>query len=185
MYPSVKGLPDYVDVTIVPDTVMPGEQMSMIFYMRSNKCPLYGLVSDTIYLVHGSSSSEMCPIPVMAVIEEDFSKLSPSQLAKAPVATVEEESIDFGKISGADVLTRTFTVKNSGKSVLNIRRVYSADEGVTVNVEKDSLKPGKSTVVTVSVDPSKLSGSMLNARVALITNDPAKPTRNIRLVGLL
>lgn len=45
------------------------------------------------------------------------------------------------------------------------------------------MKKGKTTEVTITVDPSKLPGDLLNARIQVITNDPENPIVIVRAVG--
>ena len=75
------------------------------------------------------------------------------------------------------------TLRNTGQSELVVRRVYSSDPGISVSIDKTKLKPGKEAVITATVDTAQLPGALLNARVAVITNDPGHPTQIIRLVG--
>lgn len=180
--PVVENLPPHITLIVEPAVVPPGDQATAIFYFNSRRSPLYGFVNDTLALAP-YAGAEAFILPSVAIVEEDFSKLTPKELAKAPVATLSETSVDFGKIGRSGKLTRTLTLRNEGKSVLNVRRIYSLDEGVDFTIDKTSLKPGKTATITATVDPSKLPGALLNARGALITNAPGAPTQTIRLVG--
>ena len=175
--------PAFVDIDFVPEIVPPGEQMTAICYFRSHNCKEWGLVEDSVTVVAGK---DRFVLPVTAIINEDFSKLPADKLAKAPVAQLSEPSVDFGRISrDGGTLSRTVTLTNRGKSNLEIRRVYTTDPGVTVAVDHDSLKKDKSAVITVTVDPKVLPTDILNARISLITNDPANPTQILRVLGEL
>ena len=118
----------------------------------------------------------------MALVREDFAKLSPKQLEKAPKLFIADNTLDFGRL-GTEPVTRTCTIKNIGKSPLIVRRIYTADRGIAVSVSRDTLKPGKEATVTVTVDPSQLTGALLNARIALICNDPYNANPSLRVVG--
>lgn len=180
--PTVENLPPYIRVTTAPGDVMPGAQTTFIIYFDSHQCPTYGLVSDTIYVSAGDNLDEVCPIPVTAYVRENFAKMNDKQRAKAPHVRVESTSLDFGKLP-AERVVRTTTIKNTGKSPLKVRRVYTEDAGLTVAVDNDTLKPGAEATILVEVDPSVLPGALLNARITLITNDPDKPETIIRAVG--
>ena len=182
--PVVENMPSYLDVTVSPETVPPGQQFTYIFYMHSDKCPLYGIVSDSITIRPAAGSPEGCTIPAIAVVREDFSKMTPAQLKKAPKLALSETSLDFGRLSDG-VTTRQCVIRNTGKSPLKIRRVYTADPGVSVSVSSDTVKPGKEATITVSVDRQALPGALLNARVSNITNDPDASVTNLRVVGEL
>lgn len=180
--PSVENMPSYISMMMEPETVAPGEQGTAVFYFNSAKCPLYGFVNDTV-MIAPHPGADAFPLPFVGIVEEDFSKLTPKDIKKAPVATLSETSVDFGKIDRSDRVSRSVTLRNEGKSPLVIRRIYSLDDAVDFAIDKKVLKPGKTATITVTVDTSKLSGALLNARGALITNDPSAPTQTMRLVG--
>lgn len=178
--PQITVGPAHLTAMMEPKTIAPGEQATAIFYFNSGRCNLYGLVNDSITITAGTHSYAL---PAVAIIEEDFDRLTPKELAKAPVAAPEADRIDFGNISGTQPVSRTCLLRNNGKSPLIVRRLYSADPGISVNIDRTTIKPGKTALITATVDPATLTGAILNARASLITNDPANPTATIRLVG--
>ena len=95
-------------------------------FIDGNKCKEYGLIEDSVKI--SITPGERYTIPFTLIVNEDFSKLTPEQVEKAAVATLSGESVDFGTVArnGAPV-TRTFTLKNTGKETLEVRRIYSAD----------------------------------------------------------
>ena len=179
--PVVTGIPPYFEIKASPEAVAPGEQMSFICYFRSAKCPDYGIVNDTI-MIATAPGDPAYPLPTVALVREDFSKLTDKELAKAPQVRPDPETVDFGRLR-TEPQTLTFTIGNTGKSPLKIRRAYTADRGVSVSLSSDTVKPGKKVTATVTVDPTALLGTILNARIALITNDPAHPNTSVRIVG--
>jgi len=183
IHPAISNLPEYITADVVPEETPAGDQVTFILYFNSAKCPTYGLVADTLLISSDPLSSTLYPLPVTALIEEDFGKLTPQQIAKAPVATLESDKVDFGIVDRSKKLTAKVALKNEGKSQMVVRRVYSTDPGVVVNISKPIIKPGKEADIKIEVDPSQIPGDILNYRVAVITNDPANPTRTIRLVG--
>jgi len=186
MHPRVVGLPSYIGTTTTPESVGPGEQFSLIFYFHSDRCPLYGLV-DVAAALDAGDGSEARPLSVAAMVKEDFPKLSDEARAKAPAIHPETDRIDFGSLSRGDgkAAARHLTIHNNGRSTLLIRRVYSGDKGVDARISSEKIKAGKSADLTVSVDPALLPGDLLNARVQIISNDPAQPVLTLRAVGEL
>ncbi|MDE6136386.1 MAG: DUF1573 domain-containing protein, partial [Muribaculaceae bacterium] len=61
--------------------------------------------------------------------------------------------------------------------------VYCIDPGVTATIDRTRIKPGKSGRLTVRVDPSQLTGPLLNSKINIICNDPTRPNLAIRAVG--
>lgn len=179
--PRVEGVPSYISVDVAPDTVPPGQQFTYIFYLHSAKTPLYGVLNDSVTVL-ADNGSPACTIPIVAIVKEDFSKLTPKQLQKAPEMSTDTKSLDFGRLS-AEPQQMSCTITNTGKSPLKIRRLYSAEPGVAAKISSETIKPGKSATVTVDINPSQIPGNILNARLQIITNDPTTPITNLRLVG--
>lgn len=179
---EASNLPPYLEMAREGAVIAAGEQSNLTFLFRSDLCPDYGLVEANIVLQVGR---EGCSVPVSAIVNEDFSHLSARDLERAPVAYTETSSVDFGTyVPGSDEpIVRSFTIFNNGRSNLMVRRVYSMDLGVAATVSHTKIKPGKSAEVTVTMTPSAIRGALFNARLSLITNDPAMPVKTIRLVG--
>ena len=184
--PAFTDMPEYIDVAMVPEVIPPGEQSTMTLYFRSGKCPLYGLVETVIGIVPDPAMPDsVYRLPVTAIVNEDFSRLTPDQLAKAPVATLETNTLDLGISDGSAPMTASLRLSNNGRSTLALRRVYSTDPGVTVHAESTEVKKGKSTMLHISVDPDAYRGSMVNAKISVITSDPVNPVQTLRVAGLL
>ncbi|MDO4319315.1 MAG: DUF1573 domain-containing protein [Bacteroidales bacterium] len=174
--------PAWLDIVPAPEAAPPGEQVTLIAYVNADKCPLYGLVEDSVTI--SPAPGLEYTLPMTLLVKEDFSGLSASRMQNAPIAVPETQTIDYGTVvRDGGIITRTMTLANAGKDRLDVRRVYSTDPGVTVRIKDTSVKKGKKTVITVTVDPSVQTGALLNSRLNIITNDPMHPTYVIRLVG--
>ena len=179
--PRVVTKPRYVDIAFEPKTVGPGEQLTVISYFRSAEATDWGLVEDSVII---STGAGQFALPFTAIVKEDFSSLTDDDRAKAPVAALSETNVDFGIISAASgPVSRTVTLTNRGQSALEVRRLYTVDRGVTVTIDHDTLKKGKTAIITVTADPSQLPDKILNARISLITNDPTNPNQTLRALA--
>lgn len=181
--PQWENLPPYIHATTVMASIPPGEQTSYAMTFTADKTDLYGIVTDTI-AIRPSPASEPSSIDCVANLNENFSRLTPGQRANAPVISTDTESVDFGTFDPTATASRKFTITNRGKDQLILRRVYTADPGVSVNTDRTVIKKGQKACVTVTVDPSAIHSELLNARIAIISNDPGNPTMTIRAVGI-
>lgn len=178
--PSWPSLPPYLNVVWRPETVPPGEQVTFTLTLNTAETPLYGLLADSVQLC---SAGDCVPVQIVGIINEDFSHLTPGQRQKAPEIWLPDGgSIDLGRLG--ETRTGSLKVRNRGRSPLEIRRIYTADPGVSCSISATRIKPGKEALITVTATPEALRGDMLNARVSLITNDPLHPTTAIRVVAL-
>lgn len=183
--PEWEGVPEYIRIASSDaGEIPPGEQAVYSFVLTPGATALYGILADSVFMrVPGEQPLK---IDLTAILEEDFSRLTPGERQKAPVASIGEDRVNFGEIAlqGGPV-SGTFTISNNGKSDLLLRRIYTIDPGVTVYAPADKVKKGKSMDVTVTVDPSRLPGDILNARIQVITNDPDNPIVIVRAVGVV
>lgn len=175
--PTVEGLPKYLEVTTVPRRVAPGEQVQFNFYFRADRCPQWGIVTDSVTIIPDPAVADRIVLPVVAIIEEDFSRLTPGQMKNAPEAALDTDRVILdAEGKGSIHLT------NRGKDPLKIRRIYTQDAGLEVSTKSDSVKKGKSAEITVTATPEALAKG-INARATIITNDPSNPTITFRIVA--
>jgi len=181
--PTWEKVPPYIRIASSDNNVIPpGEQAVYSFVLTPQNTALYGILTDSTYLaVEGQKPLK---IDLTAIIEEDFSMLTPGQRQNAPVVGITEPRVNFGTIArDGGPVTRTFEISNTGKSDLLLRRVYTIDPGVTIGLPSEKVKKGKSVPVSVTVNPAELPADLLNARIQVITNDPENPISIVRLVG--
>ena len=180
--PAFGKLPQYLRVTPAADSIPPGEQNFYNITLSPSDTELYGVLTDSVTVTDPASGAE-ATIHLAAIIEEDFSRLTPGQLRDAPVIELSTQMVDLQRISGAAPVTRTFTVTNRGRSPLMIRRLSTPGGAVTATISSCKIKKGKSATVTVTIDPALITSGYLYANIQIIANDPAQPISIVRVVG--
>ncbi|MDD6281065.1 MAG: DUF1573 domain-containing protein [Bacteroidales bacterium] len=180
--PTWSNVPKYLRIKAASEAIPPGEQGTYSMVLAPTASTPLGIVTDSIsFNVPGQ---EPVKVEIAAIVEEDFSKLSPKQLAEAPAIALSTDMIDFGRFAtDGQPVSRTFTITNNGKSTLQIRRIYTSDPRMKVEVPFRQLKKGKTGKVTVTFDPTGFTAPLLNSRLQVITNDPNLSQTTVRLVG--
>ncbi len=184
--PRVEDVPSYINVMIQPAAVPPGEQFIISTVLHTGpKTPDWGIATGRFTFYPDASSTDGQEIETVAIVSEDFSKLTDAERAQAPLLDTDVTSIDLGSVRRTDKPSRhQFTITNKGKSPLLLRRVSCSDPAVTVKVKDTKIKPGKKARVEVDVDPAAVKSSeLLNARINIIANDPDHPNTTVRVVG--
>lgn len=183
--PRVEGAPKYIKVIVQPAVVPPGEQFILSTILHSNMTPEWGIVTDSMTFYPDAKATEGRKIETVAIMEEDFTKMTPDQRAKAPLLDTDLTAIDLKKLSRSDKpIKEKFTITNRGKSPLMIRAISCPDPAVEVALKDRTIKPGKSATVNVTVTPSAITNSeLLNARINIIANDPQHPSTMVRVVA--
>lgn len=99
--------------------------------------------------------------------------------ADAPKIEITPQFFDFGEIKYGQVAEYTFKVKNSGKEVLEIKRVATSCGCTTAKVSLDKINPGQTADLQVSYDTGAMSGSHGKGKQERIiyvkSSDPANP----------
>ena len=91
------------------------------------------------------------------VIYGYFKSVPPGQdNENAPKIEITPESYDFGDIKYGDIVNYAFEVKNSGKGVLEIKRVATSCACTTAQISKEKINPGEKVLLEVRYD----SGAM-------------------------
>lgn len=161
--PAVVSDSPWVEVRSTPPAVGPGEQTALSFFVRSDRTPLYGVVTDTLTLYPDGFDSQPVPLPVVATLNEDFSRLTADDYARAPQAQISEVGADG-----------SFTIANAGKQPLVIRRVYTMQPGIDITVDRTTVKRGKSARVKIAKAPGSVP-----VKITVITNDPITPHHSL------
>lgn len=183
--------PKFLSVKFMPDTIAPGGLCSIIVHFDSSKCPNdWGATKYTFHLLseplheNAQAYAGITQISAIANLSEDFSKLSEKDLQQAPVIGIDDNRVDFGRM-GYETVTRTLSITNTGKRKLEIRKLICPDtENVSVSIDHSTIKHGKKATVTVTAKlPADSDLAYLNSTLTIVSNDPANPSKTVRLVG--
>lgn len=183
--PIVTGLPQHITVSTSPEAVPPGEQVTFTFFYNSARANDWGLTTDEVTVSPSVESSIAQPVDIMAIVNEDFSRMTPEKRDRAPKIALSTTAVDLGKVAVGTHNDAEITIENFGKDPLIIRKVTSLDPAVDVKINKTEIKGGANARLKVNVDTRKCDSDILNARITVITNDPDRPVSNIRVVGEL
>jgi hypothetical protein len=171
----------YITATFEPETVQPGKAGTMVITYDATKNIAFGYVSDRIYFTINDVKDNSYSVGVSVALNEDFSKLTPDQLAKAPVAEYDKTTFDFGNIKENEKVSTAFKLKNSGKTDLLIRNV-KASCGCTAVKHENVVAPGQTIDLNVEFNSRGKKGRQ-NKTVTVITNDPKNATVQLRIMG--
>lgn len=182
--PIFHNVPPYLQISVAPTSISPGELGTINFFVKGEKLKDWGIISDSIKIIP-NDGMDAYDYPFIAIVEEDFSKLTDEELRDAPVLALSDHTIDLGQVAekATTPISKTLEITNRGKNPLIIRRVYSQDSAVEAKVATPTIKAGKKGTLTVTFDPSAQPSGIINTKLTLIANDPTQPTTTIRIVG--
>ncbi|WP_321371612.1 DUF1573 domain-containing protein [uncultured Draconibacterium sp.] len=175
-----RTVPKHLKAKAEPETIPANSTGKLIVTYDSEAANTFGFASHRIYLSLDGSNDYKSSVGVSATIEEDFSNLTPEQLANAPVASFNEKSFDFGEMKQGDKKEHTFSLTNNGKTDLIIRRVRSSCGCTAVAPSKKVIAAGETAPIKVTFDSRGKRGRQSKS-ITVITNDPKTPTSTLRI----
>lgn len=181
--PVVTDTPRWLSVKTVPEVVPPGEQVGFNYFISSLEIPEWDFVTDTVTLRPDPASDVEIRLPVVITVNEDFSRLSPKEIAQAPAIAIDTPKLQPLQVSGDRPATTSFTITNTGQSPLKIRRIYTRTPGVTTDIKaSETIKPGKSRKVRVTVAPGVLDAqNVATVVLSVVSNDPFNPKTTVAI----
>ncbi|MBO4498828.1 MAG: DUF1573 domain-containing protein [Bacteroidaceae bacterium] len=159
-----------------PPSLDAGKAESVIFTYSLPSSGKYGTVTDTVWLSADGVRGEV-PFVVSAIFTDDFTNAK----GKLPKLATEPSYYDFGEQKRGKILKQKFLIRNDGEADLIVRAV-EVSAGTTADLQSGTaIKPGQSVVMNAATVSRGTAGSGESCSVNLITNDPVRPRRELRL----
>ena len=186
-------VPAYLNVVATPSQLAPGEVGEITLLLEAKSVKQKGRVTTKIPVTIQSIGQKRGieeDIHLAANVIDDFSKLTPAEKSKAPVAKLSGTLLDFGKLPDKNSIiplvggkvSGTIEITNTGKSPLMVYSATCDDERITVSGGKKEIKPGVTTTIKVTVRPKEVK-TKLEALVNIVCNDPNGPVRLVKVTA--
>ena len=166
-----------------PQLIAAGEQGEINFsYLVPADNPRYGTVRDALEVRTDDRTNGT--LLVTHAIGAD----NPSEVpnGKTPKAGIDEIILKFGPVKhNAPVQTLPFTLSNTGKGELIVRAVESEGRITASLAPGQRIAAGGKRTFEVALDPAVQEYGILTDHLILITNDPARPMRRLRVTAVI
>ncbi|WP_339922055.1 DUF1573 domain-containing protein [uncultured Cyclobacterium sp.] len=172
------SIPNHVKVRMVPPVVESNTRGVLeIEYDPIIKNDL-GFTRDSFKLSLLSGEHFEIPINLLATIHEYFDPLPVSQVNEVPKLSIAEMEINLGKIGSKNVVSRILTLENEGPKPLNIRKIVSNCECLTLDMPKMNIQSGEKVDLVFTFDPKGRRG-IDHKTITFFSNDPLTPTKTV------
>lgn len=163
-----------------PQTIAPGQQGSIdLGYLIPEQAPRYGTIRDALEIfVDGRSDRTTIAAHGIGIDPPSGAK------DRAPKAVISENMLKFGAVKRSAPIRRlSFGLENTGGGDLIIRAV-ECGEGIGSTLRPGiRIRPGESFEAQITLDPSKRDYGLMTDHVVVITNDPERPMRRLRITA--
>jgi hypothetical protein len=147
----------------------------VIVYSAARGSRLYGHTYNRIYSVIDGRRQEPA-IVASAIVTDNFEG---SDMNTAPRAGISPSFYHFGAVNRGEKKSREFVLTNDGSSTLTVKQVEHGPGASATLKAGTQIKAGRSVKFISTLDTSVASQSA----VTIITDDPARPMREVRLIS--
>ena len=166
-----------------PRTIAPGERGEINFrYVIPAGAARYGTLRDALTVcVDGRAGATT--LVAHGVGCDDPAAVDKK---KAPQAELSDLIVKFGSVKrSGPVQRRSFTLSNTGRGDLIVRAVEHGGRFGVALAPGTKIAPGGSRSVELTLDPSAQEFGVLADHLVLVTNDPARPMRRVRMTAII
>ena len=177
--------PDYITVAFDPQTIAPKQKGKIIITYDAQQRHDLGFMSDNIvFLTDEEGDDARKTFSVYADINEYFAPLSPEEAALAPKLSIENKVHNFGKIVQGTSVSTSFTLKNNGKSNLNIRKTHASCGCTLASLETDIIAPGEELKMSITFNSAGRRGNQQKS-ITIYSNDPVAPVQRVTIKAIV
>jgi len=179
---NFKIIPPHILIKSFPEILPPKSTGYFLVTFDATRKPVYGFVTNRIYMSFNDEDNFKNAITISGTIEEDFSRLSTTDLENGPRIDYDSRVFDFREIPQGKTVENTFKILNKGRKDLIIRSVTASCGCTTGKLSSNTIPPGGTAELKVSFDSTEKVG-MQNKIITIISNDPQHSTTLLRVIG--
>jgi len=165
-----------------PRRLAPGEraEINLSYFIPASE-PHYGTLRDVFEIrVDGASNGTLLLAHGIGIDPE------PKRRTNRPVSELSENMLKFGAVKHAGpILRRKFTLSNTGSGELIVRAAEHDGRIATTLTAGERIPAGGSVTAEVLFDPGEADYGIMSSSLLLITNDPDRPMRRLRVTAIV
>ncbi len=146
---------------------------STIIKVDFNSAGRRGKQTKYINVVTNDPANQSIRLTITCNIIEPAEKDKQSALPKIQLDTTE---FDFGKVVEGKIYEHTFSIKNSGKSMLQITDIKTSCGCTAALISSKKINAGNSGSLKVELDTTNRTGK-LSRTIVISSNDPVEPEK--------
>lgn len=166
-----------------PKELAPGERSSInIACLNPARQPRYGTIRDVLEVVVDGRTNGTVLVSHGIGVDSDTG----SNEKERPCSEYSENILKFGYVKRSEPLRRlSFTLSNSGTADLFVRAVEGEGHVSTTLRPGLRIAPGDSLRAEVTMDPGAQDYGVMSEHLVVVTNDPVRPMRRIRVTAII
>ncbi|TNE79214.1 MAG: DUF1573 domain-containing protein [Bacteroidetes bacterium] len=181
---GVSGRPPHVLMKTSSNILLPKSQneITFIYDARNSGDEAWGDQLHYLKLLTDDINVPELQMHIQAHVWEQFPKQTKRRVKKNPKVSFDKEQFNYGKALVGDTVEVRYTIYNTGKKPLEIRRIYGSCGCTVTTSDKESIAGGDSATLIVKFNTSGRSG-VEDKTITVITNDPTRPVAKLSFTG--
>jgi len=167
-----------------PPMLEPGREGLLRVRYDTQKRKEWGLLFEDIRFMTNDSANPEKSFTLSLSILEDPASLTEEQRQLAPVVSLDKGTHSFGSIMHGDTVLAVVTLRNSGKSPLVIRRIFSSCDCIRFDKVSEEIMPGNALKINVMMFTDELLGPQHKV-LNIVTNDPFNQLIRFSFMGFV
>ena len=162
----------------LPITIPVGQKKNVIFNIDLSLIDTIGQVSGYAIFDTNDRFFPKKKIPYSLNLFTNFKKWKRRELKNAAHIDLDNSTIQMGTMNSGAVREKSITIKNIGKSNLNIRKIETDCSCTMLKLPTNEILPGESLKTYVKYDSLFKKGKQ-SKMIKIYTNDPSNPIKVI------
>jgi hypothetical protein len=179
---EIRDVPSHLKVNVLTPVLKPDAKGQIEVTYLSDLQNDWDFIIDRLNIYFNGTTDRNYKLIVSANIQEDFSKLTEEEKAKAAKINFEEKNFDFGNLKQGEKVEYEYVFTNTGKSDLIIRKVKASCGCTAVNMAKSVIAPGETGKIKTTFNSAGKRGKQ-NKTITVVTNDPNNPREILWIRG--
>lgn len=181
IYVATADCPEGLMATFTTDSIVPNGYTNLITTIYQTETRKVGYYFETFSLVENGEQIIYPYFSYTAKLQERFSQ---EQLVAAPIIECSNTNFNFGDINEGKKVNCSFTIKNCGKSDLEIYNITTGCGCTQAKADKMIIAPGEVTKIAVTFDSTKRHGKQIKT-ITLFNNSPLTPEFQLTISGTI
>jgi len=181
---NIVDAPTYIQVDFSTQEIQPKEQAKIVITYDAAKRNDMGFLIDDFSIMTNDSKDAKKEFKVYATVDPYIPPMTAEQRMQAPHLEVEKDVADFGSIQTGEKIDQIYTLKNTGKTKLDLVMIKPSCDCIKIMSAIESIEPGASVDLKVTFDASGLRGTQ-QKYLTVFSNDPSGPAKRLILKGVV
>jgi len=181
---KAKSNAPFISTPKLPVTIRVGQKIELIFKIDLSKIDTIGPISGYILFETNDKFYPIKKTPYSVDLITNFNAWKRKELKNAAHIAFKSNVVQMGVMNSGSVRYKKIIIKNTGKSILNIRKIETDCSCTMLKLPSNKILSGESIATSVKYDSLFKKGKQ-SKLIKLYTNDPLNPIATLYVKAIV